>query len=42
LGAVLEPVAAKAGAERAWRDWRALSAGLNAANKLLLAVPPGG
>jgi len=42
LGAILDAVAAKAGAERARREWRALYAGLNAANRLLLAAPPGG
>jgi SAM-dependent methyltransferase len=42
LGAVLADVAAKAGADRARREWRALYAGLNAANRLLLAAPAGG
>lgn len=40
LGAVL--AALDAPAERARREWRALYAGLNAMNRLLLAAPPGG
>lgn len=40
LGAVLAGI--EAPAERAWREWRALYAGLNAMNRLLLAAPPGG
>lgn len=42
LGAVLDRVGVAAGRERAARDWAALYATLNAANKLLLAAPPGG
>jgi SAM-dependent methyltransferase len=42
LAEVVAAVAGKAGMERARRDWRALYAGLNAANRLLLAAPAGG
>jgi SAM-dependent methyltransferase len=42
LGAVLDAVGASAGRERAARDWAALYATLNAANKLLLAAPSSG
>ncbi|WP_291297811.1 bifunctional 2-polyprenyl-6-hydroxyphenol methylase/3-demethylubiquinol 3-O-methyltransferase UbiG [Elioraea sp.] len=47
IGAVLDAVGASAGQpgagrDRAARDWAALYATLNAANKLLLAAPPGG
>jgi hypothetical protein len=42
LGAILATVAEKAGEERARRDWASLYAGLNAANRLLLAQPRGG
>jgi len=41
LGAILALVGAQAGEERARREWRALYAGLNAANRLLLAAPAG-
>jgi SAM-dependent methyltransferase len=40
VGAVLAGIAAPP--ERARREWRALYAGLNAMNRLLLAAPPGG
>jgi len=40
IGAVLAAIDAPA--ERARREWRALYAGLNAMNRLLLAAPPGG
>jgi SAM-dependent methyltransferase len=40
LGAVLAGI--EAPAERVRREWRALYAGLNAMNRLLLAAPPGG
>ncbi|WP_144299672.1 class I SAM-dependent methyltransferase [Elioraea rosea] len=41
IGSIIAEVGAAAGQEKARRSWSALYAGLNAANKLLLAAPEG-